>query len=85
MAEGRMKKFTGEVSLTGQPFVMEPSKSVGQLLKEHNADVTGFIIRLKWAKALRKSRLTLQQKLLRYSPDFLESRLRAGFFLRLSL
>lgn len=43
MVEGRMKKFTGEVSLTGQPFVMEPSKSVGQLLKEHNADVTGFI------------------------------------------
>ncbi len=24
MVEGRMKKFTGEVSLTGQPFVMEP-------------------------------------------------------------
>ena len=43
MVEGRMKKFTGEVSLTGQPFVMEPSKTVGQLLKEHNADVTGFI------------------------------------------
>ncbi|MEG1213342.1 MAG: elongation factor Ts, partial [Leclercia sp.] len=28
---------------TGQPFVMDPSKSVAQLLKEHNADVTGFI------------------------------------------
>jgi elongation factor Ts len=42
MVEGRMKKFTGEVSLTGQPFVMDPSKSVAQL-KEHNADVTGFI------------------------------------------
>ncbi len=24
MVEGRMKKFTGEVSLTGQPFVMDP-------------------------------------------------------------
>ncbi|EDX34447.1 TPA: elongation factor Ts [Shigella dysenteriae] len=43
MVEGRMKKFTGEVSLTGQPFVMEPSKTVGQMLKEHNAEVTGFI------------------------------------------
>ena len=42
MVEGRMKKFTGEVSLTGQPFVMDP-RSVAQLLKEHNADVTGFI------------------------------------------
>lgn len=38
-----MKKFTGEVSLTGQPFVIEPSKSVGQVLKEHNADVINFI------------------------------------------
>ncbi|WP_058912337.1 translation elongation factor Ts [Entomohabitans teleogrylli] len=43
MVEGRMKKFTGEVSLTGQAFVMDPNKTVGQLLKEHNADVTGFI------------------------------------------
>lgn len=43
MVEGRMKKFTGEVSLTGQAFVMDPSKTVGQLLKEHNADVTNFI------------------------------------------
>lgn len=31
------------VSLTGQPFVMEPSKIVGQLLKEHNAEVIGLI------------------------------------------
>ncbi|MEA1063668.1 translation elongation factor Ts [Erwinia sp. HR93] len=42
MVEGRMKKFTGEVSLTGQAFIMDPSKTVGQLLKEHNAEVTGF-------------------------------------------
>ena len=34
MVIGRMNKFTGEISLTGQPFVMEPSKSVGDLLKE---------------------------------------------------
>ncbi|PID51532.1 MAG: elongation factor Ts [Pasteurellales bacterium] len=43
MVAGRMKKFTGEVSLTGQPFVMDPSKSVGDLLKEKGADVDGFI------------------------------------------
>ena len=43
MVEGRMKKFTGEVSLTGQPFVIDPSKSVEQILKEHNADVVDFI------------------------------------------
>ena len=43
MVLGRMNKFTGEISLTGQPFVMEPSKSVGDLLKEKSATVTGFI------------------------------------------
>ncbi|ANI29887.1 elongation factor Ts [Yersinia entomophaga] len=43
MVEGRMRKFTGEVSLTGQHFVMDPSKTVGELLKEHKADVINFI------------------------------------------
>lgn len=43
MVIGRMKKFTGEVSLTGQHFVMDPSKTVGQLLQEKGADVTGFV------------------------------------------
>jgi elongation factor Ts len=43
MVEGRMKKFTGEVSLTGQPFVIDPSKTVSQVLTEHHADVTHFI------------------------------------------
>lgn len=43
MVEGRMKKFTGEVSLTGQPFVKDPSVSVGQLLKNNSADVVNFI------------------------------------------
>ncbi|MFQ1017731.1 translation elongation factor Ts [Gilliamella sp. BG7] len=43
MVEGRMRKFTGEVSLTGQPFVMEPSKTVGDLLKEKSAAVASFI------------------------------------------
>lgn len=43
MVEGRMKKFTGEVSLTGQPFVMDPSKTVGDILKEANADAVSFV------------------------------------------
>ncbi|ACZ75816.1 MULTISPECIES: translation elongation factor Ts [Dickeya] len=43
MVEGRMRKFTGEISLTGQNFVMDPNKTVGQLLKEHNASVSSFI------------------------------------------
>merc|ERR1719491_109347 len=43
MVTGRMKKFKGEVSLTGQPFVMEPKKSVGDILKEASSDVTSFL------------------------------------------
>ncbi|MBP2845646.1 elongation factor Ts [Dickeya oryzae] len=43
MVEGRMRKFTGEISLTGQNFVMDPNKTVGQLLKEHGASVSNFI------------------------------------------
>lgn len=40
---GRMNKFTSEISLTDQQLVMEPSKTVGELLKEKNAIVTNFI------------------------------------------
>lgn len=43
MVEGRMRKFTGEVSLTGQPFVMDPAKTVGDLLNEKKATVANFI------------------------------------------
>lgn len=43
MVVGRMNKFTGEISLTGQPFVKDPSKTVGELLKEAGADVVTFI------------------------------------------
>ena len=43
MVAGRMKKFTGEVSLTGQPFVKDPSISVAELLKSNNADVINFV------------------------------------------
>ncbi len=53
MVEGRMKKFTGEVSLTGQAFVKDPSKTVGQLLKEHNADVVNFV-RLEVGEGIEK-------------------------------
>ncbi|RUO58540.1 translation elongation factor Ts [Pseudidiomarina insulisalsae] len=43
MVEGRMRKFTGEISLTGQAFVKDPSITVGELLKQKNADVLTFV------------------------------------------
>ncbi|KDM90169.1 translation elongation factor Ts [Photobacterium galatheae] len=54
MVEGRMKKFTGEVSLTGQPFIMEPKKSVGDVLKESGASVSNFI-RLEVGEGIEKA------------------------------
>jgi len=54
MVVGRMKKFTGEVSLTGQAFIMEPSKTVGQLLKEEGADVETFI-RIEVGEGIEKA------------------------------
>ncbi|CAM3733550.1 Elongation factor Ts [Vibrio aerogenes CECT 7868] len=53
MVIGRMKKFTGEISLTGQAFVMEPKKSVGEVLKEKGAKVTGFV-RLEVGEGIEK-------------------------------
>jgi len=42
MVTGRMRKFTGEVSLTGQAFIMEPKKTVGEVLKEKGVTITSF-------------------------------------------
>ena len=53
MVEGRMKKFTGEVSLTGQAFVMDPSVSVGDYLKSVNTSVSNFI-RLEVGEGIEK-------------------------------
>lgn len=53
MVEGRMKKFTGEISLTGQPFVMNPEISVGQMLKEKGAEAVSFI-RLEVGEGIEK-------------------------------
>ncbi|MDG6897037.1 elongation factor Ts [Actinobacillus delphinicola] len=53
MVEGRMKKFTGEVSLTGQPFVMDPSITVGEFLKQNGADVVDFV-RLEVGEGIEK-------------------------------
>ncbi len=37
MVDGRVRKFLAEVSLTGQPFVKDPSTTVGALLEQANA------------------------------------------------
>ena len=53
MVTGRMAKFTGEVSLTGQAFIKDPSMSVAKLLKGASADVVSFI-RLEVGEGIEK-------------------------------
>ncbi|EPW6909795.1 translation elongation factor Ts [Vibrio parahaemolyticus] len=53
MVVGRMKKFTGEISLTGQAFIMEPKKTVGEMLKEKGASVATFV-RLEVGEGIEK-------------------------------
>jgi len=53
MVTGRMKKFTGEVSLTGQAFIMEPKKTVGAVLAEKGITVTSFV-RLEVGEGIEK-------------------------------
>jgi elongation factor Ts len=43
MVEGRIKKFLGEVTLVGQPFVKDPDQTVGALLKSKGAAVVRFV------------------------------------------
>ena len=42
MVMGRVKKFLGEVTLLGQPFVKNPDQTVEQLVKEKGASVVAF-------------------------------------------
>ena len=42
MTEGRIKKFYAESVLEEQPFVMDPSKSVKQIVAEHGGALAGF-------------------------------------------
>jgi elongation factor Ts len=43
MVEGRLRKYLAEICLTGQPFVKDPDTSVGKLLQQAGATVSGFL------------------------------------------
>ena len=46
MIEGRIKKFLKEICVETQPFVKDPQKTVGQLVKEVSKEI-GVVIRLE--------------------------------------
>ena len=43
MVEGKVRKFLAEVSLTSQAFIKDPDMTVGKLLSDNGADVTGYV------------------------------------------
>ena len=43
MVDGRIRKYLAEITLVGQPFVKDPDKTVGALLKDEGANVTAFV------------------------------------------
>src|SRR5580698_4964935 len=43
MVEGRLRKYLGEITLVGQPFVKDPDTTVEKLLKKAGATVTQFV------------------------------------------
>jgi len=43
MVEGRLRKFLGEITLLGQPFVKDPDQTVAKLLQAAGAEVTDFV------------------------------------------
>jgi len=41
--DGRMNKFINNISLTGQIFIMDPTKTVGDILNENKSYITSFV------------------------------------------
>jgi len=42
MVSGRIRKYLGEITLLGQPYVKDPDQTVGKLLKAAGAKILGF-------------------------------------------
>nr|WP_247739740.1 translation elongation factor Ts [Endozoicomonas sp. G2_2] len=42
MVEGRLRKFLGEITLMGQPFVKDPDMTVEKLCKQQNATIIDY-------------------------------------------
>ncbi|QFQ32413.1 elongation factor Ts [Buchnera aphidicola (Aphis fabae)] len=42
IVDGRMNKFVNNISLIGQNFIIDPNKTVGQVLTENNGSIVSF-------------------------------------------
>ncbi|MBK4765315.1 MAG: elongation factor Ts [Pantoea sp. Brub] len=43
IVEGRMKKFIKEISLINQPFIIEPNRTINEILQLHHGEVINFV------------------------------------------
>jgi len=53
MVEGRLRKFLGEITLMGQPFVKDPDTTVEKLVKSKDATITDYA-RLEVGEGIEK-------------------------------
>ncbi|AIN47449.1 translation elongation factor Ts [Candidatus Palibaumannia cicadellinicola] len=59
--EGRMRQFTRDISLTDQNFIIDPIKTVGQLLEEHKAKINNFI-RFEVGEGIKKANINFAKE-----------------------
>ena len=64
--EGRLNKFYEESVLVDQPFVKDPTKTIGELVAEKvgsiKENITSAITRYKMGEGIEKARMTSQPK-----------------------
>ncbi|MEX2481172.1 MAG: translation elongation factor Ts [Gammaproteobacteria bacterium] len=63
MVAGQIKKFIGEVTLLGQPFVKNPDETVGAMLKAAGATVTGFV-RFEVGEGIEKKEVNFAEEVM---------------------
>jgi elongation factor Ts len=63
MVAGQMKKFVGEITLVGQPFVKDPDQTVGSLLKAAGAQVTDFV-RFEVGEGIEKKEVNFAEEVM---------------------
>jgi elongation factor Ts len=63
MVTGRLRKFLGEITLLGQPFVKDPDQTVGKLLKAAGAN-TVFFDRFELGEGIEKKTENFAQEVM---------------------
>jgi elongation factor Ts len=68
MVSGRVAKFLREITLLGQPFVKDPDVTVGKLLDQAGAKVTGFV-RYEVGEGIEKKQENFAEEVMKQISD----------------